>query len=168
MLRAVRSNPRSIAALASAALCAAAPARAANVQTTFQVTATVVPACTVSASTLAFGVYDPTSASPTDAATNVGVTCTNGTAYDVGLDAGAGAGATIAARKMTHSADTLSYALYTDASRTALWGDTIGVNAVAGTGSGALQSLSVYGRIGAHQTAPAGAYTDTITVTVTF
>jgi len=39
---------------------------------------------------------------------------------------------------------------------------------VSGTGTGAAQVLTVYGRIPANQTALIGNYTDTVTVTVTF
>lgn len=132
------------------------------------VSATVVASCDVSSNDLAFGNYDPVVGSPNDAATSIDVTCTNGTAYVVSLDEGLGAGATVAARKMTAGADTLTYSLYQNAGRTAVWGETAGVNTVAATGSGVTQSLNVYGRAPANQTAPAGVFADTITVTVTY
>ena len=75
-------------------------AQAAQTQTTFTVTATVVAACAVSAGNLAFGSYDPTSATPNDKQSTLNVTCTNGTPYAIGLNAGGGSGATVAARKM--------------------------------------------------------------------
>lgn len=74
-------------------------AQAATTTTTFQVTATVNSACTVSATNLTFGVYDPSAAAHDDTST-VTVTCTKATAYDIGLDAGLAAGATVTTRQM--------------------------------------------------------------------
>ncbi len=133
----------------------------------FNVTATVGSTCSVSASNVAFGNY---TASQLDASGAVSVTCTNGTAYAVGLNAGTGTAATVATRRMTGpSSQTLIYSLYQDALRTLLWGNTVGIDTVAGTGNGATQTLTVYGRVPAAQlTVGAGSYTDTITVTVSY
>lgn len=157
-------------ALAAGLFLAGAPgaALAATDTDTFAVTATVVASCDVVAQDLAFGNYDPVSPTPLDAATTMSVFCTNGTTYTVALNPGIGAGATVAARRMTNGGDTLTYSLYQDAARANVWGQTIGTNTVAGTGSGAPQALDVYGRAPINQTAPAGAYVDTITVTVTY
>ncbi|HKI74097.1 MAG TPA: spore coat U domain-containing protein [Pseudomonadales bacterium] len=135
---------------------------------TFQVTANVNAACTVSANDLAFGVYDPFSATPTDATSTMDVLCTNTTDYDVGLDAGTGTGATVASRKMSSGANLLNYSLYQDSGRATVWGETVGTDTVSGTGIGTSQSLTVYGRLFALQNAVPGAYSDTVTVTVTF
>lgn len=143
-------------------------AQAATEQTTFTVSATVVAACAVSASNLSFGNYNPTLGAPNDNQTSLLVTCTNGSSYNVGLDAGAGTSATVAARKMMHSSNALSYTLYRDSNRTLVWGDSVGSNTLASSGTGAAQTINIYGRIAAAQTAPAGSYSDTITVTVTF
>ena len=64
--------------------------------------------------------------------------------------------------------DTLDYGLYTDVGRATNWGNTVGDDAVTGTGSGAAQTLTVYGQIPAGQLIEIGAYTDTITATVTY
>ncbi len=143
-------------------------AHAATDTTQFQVTATVVASCDVSANALAFGAYDPVAATPDDAATTISVTCTNGAGYEIGLDEGLGAGAAIAARRMQNGAEILQYGLFTDALRTQIWGETIGVDTVAAQGIGAVQVFTIYGRIPAQQSAPAGAYSDTILVTVTY
>ncbi|GAM99988.1 sigma-fimbriae tip adhesin [alpha proteobacterium U9-1i] len=157
-------------AILGLALTAAAAfnAHAATDSDTMAITATVVASCSVDASDLLFGDYDPVAASPLDIGTSIGVTCTNGTAYVVSLDEGLGAGATVASRRMTAGADTLTYSLYRNAGRTNVWGETAGVNTVAGTGSGAEQDIDVFGRVPANQTAPAGAFSDTVTVTVTY
>lgn len=141
---------------------------AATASTSFAVTATVNASCSISANPLAFGGYDPFSASPNDALTTLSATCTATTPYTVGLNAGTGSGATVATRKMTSSSNTLNYSLYQDAARTTVWGSTIGTDTVAGTGIGTAQSLTVYGRIPASQNVPAGNYNDTIIVTITY
>jgi spore coat protein U-like protein len=96
------------------------------------------------------------------------VQCTNTTPYNIGLDAGTGSGATVAARKMSNGGATLIYSLYCDSARTVLWGNTVGTDTVAGIGTGASQSYNVYGRVPAQTTPVAATYTDTVTVTVTY
>jgi spore coat protein U-like protein len=145
---------------------------AATTTTTFSVTATVNAVCGVSASTLGFGVYNPTSATNLDATTTISVTCTNGTAYNVGLNAGTGSGASVTTRKLTRTAggsETVDYSLYQEIGRTTVWGDTVSTDTVAGTGNGSAQPLTVFGRIpGSQTTTPVASYSDTITVTVTY
>jgi spore coat protein U-like protein len=142
------------------------PAVAATVTTTFGVTATVQATCLVSASSLAFGTY---TGAVVDTASSVSVTCTNTTPYNVGLSVGLATGATVTTRKMTGPASALlSYALFSDSSRTVNWGQTIGTDTVTGTGNGAAQAISVFGRLASGQFVAPGAYTDTITATVTY
>lgn len=144
------------------------PANAAVTTTTFQATATVSSACSVTAANLAFGTYNPLSPSATTATTTVTVQCTLLSAYTIGLNAGTGSGATVSARKMTKGADTLDYSLYQDASHSQVWGETIGTDTVAGTGTGVAQAITVYGRIPASQNVNVGAYADTIIVSVNY
>lgn len=158
----------SAGALLALWLVGANSAHAATEQTTFTVSATVVAACAVSASNLSFGNYNPTLGAPNENQTSMLVTCTNGASYNVGLDAGAGSGATAASRKMMQSSNALTYTLYRDSNRTLVWGDSVGSDTLASSGTGAQQTINIYGRIAAAQTAPAGSYSDTITVTVTF
>ncbi|KSV64860.1 spore coat protein U [Sinorhizobium sp. GW3] len=104
-----------------------------------------------------------------DQSTTIGVQCTTGTPYTVGLSAGAGSGATVALRKMTGpAAATINYILYRDTARTQLWGVTAGTDTVAGTGNGNVQNLTVYGRVPPQATPAAGVYTDTVAITVTY
>ncbi|MFA6051999.1 MAG: spore coat U domain-containing protein [Methylobacter sp.] len=145
-------------------------AQAATTTTTFQVTATVNSACTVSATNLTFGVYDPSAAAHDDTST-VTVTCTKATAYDIGLDAGLAAGATVTTRQMQHATltDLLNYSLYSDAGRTTNWGNTVSTDTVhVASATGAAENHTVYGRIATGQYVTAGSYADTITVTVTY
>lgn len=135
------------------------------------VTATVAASCIVDTATLAFGTTTSAAilAGNTDALGTVLVTCTNGSAYVIALDSGAGAGATLASRKMTAGQDLLNYTVFADAARTTVWGDgTSSSLTVAGTGTGLAQSISAYGRIFADQNAPAANYTDVIAVSVSY
>jgi spore coat protein U-like protein len=163
---------RGISFAAVAALIAGAAyapqANAATATTTFAVTAAVSQTCLVVATPLAFGTYDPTSATPTDGTTTVTVTCTTATPYNVGLSAGGGTGATVASRKMTSGSNLLNYTLYQTAAHTTVWGQTVGTDTIAGTATGLPIAYTVYGRIPAQQSVGSGAYTDTITVTVTY
>jgi spore coat protein U-like protein len=144
----------------------AIPAFAATASTTFQVTATVSATCSISASDLTFGTY---SGAQLDGSTTLSVTCTNSTAYNVGLNAGNGAGATVSGRKMTGpSSATLDYALFQDSSHTINWGNTPGTDTKSGTGNGSAQSLTVFGRVAASQFPAPGAYSDTISATINF
>jgi spore coat protein U-like protein len=143
--------------------CASASAQA-TATTTFAVTATVQATCAVSATALPFGTYSTTQL---DGTSTITVTCTNTTPYNVGLDAGTGASATVSARKMTGpGAATLNYSLFSNTGRTTNWGNTTGTDTVVGAGTGSAQILTVYGRIAAGQYVAPGSFTDTITATV--
>ncbi|WP_348629917.1 spore coat U domain-containing protein [Mesorhizobium sp. M7D.F.Ca.US.004.03.1.1] len=129
---------------------------------------TITASCTISsASTLNFGSSGVIAAN-VDQTSTVQVQCTNTTPYNIGLDAGTGSGATVAARKMTNGASTITYSLYSDSGRTTVWGSTIGTNTVSATGTGSAQSFTVYGRVPTQSTPAPAAYTDTVTVTVTY
>lgn len=143
-------------------------ANAAVTTTTFPVTATVGSACSVAAANLDFGTYNPLSPSPTSATTTITIQCTLLSAYTIGLNAGTGSGATVAVRKMTKVADTLNYSLYQDAAHSLVWGETIGIDTVAGVGTGLATPTTVYGLIPASQSVNTGAYADTITVSVNY
>ncbi len=134
--------------------------------TSFSVSATVRAACAVSATSLAFGNYAGVSLNATSTIT---ATCTNTTPYNIGLNAGTATGATVTNRSMTGpAAALLHYSLFSDSARTVNWGNTIGTNTVAKTGSGAAQTLTVYGQVPAGQHVTPGSYADTITVTLTY
>ncbi|MCL4525890.1 MAG: spore coat U domain-containing protein [Gammaproteobacteria bacterium] len=140
--------------------------QASTATATFTVSATVAATCTISATNLAFGTYN---GALTNANSTVTVTCTNTTPYNVGLNAGTATAATVSTRAMTGpSSATLSYGLFQNASYTTNWGDTIGTDTETGTGNGSAQALTVYGQIPAGQYPAPGAYTDTITATITY
>ena len=123
--------------------------------------------CSVSASGVAFGVIGVLEFAE-DATGEVSVTCLDGLPYTIGLDGGGGA-AGPTNRRMSSGSNLIPYGLYKDSARSQHWGqlgDSDGP--VSDTGTGPLQLFQVFGRVPA-QTAPTpGAYSDVITVTVTY
>jgi spore coat protein U-like protein len=134
--------------------------------TTFNVTATVPTTCTVAANNLDFGTVGVLSTN-TDASTTLSPVCTNGTPYNVGLDKGANGGS-VTARQMKAGSALINYSLFSNSGRTTNWGNTVGTDTVAGTGTGSAQSLTVYGRIPPQATPSPATYNDTIVVTLTY
>ena len=157
-------------ALGASLLVVPAAGLAGTASGSLTVNATVTANCTVSTSAVNFGSVNTLSGSPVDATGGVTVTCTNGTGWTASSDVGSGGGATFASRKMASGGNLLNYTLYTDAARTNVWGDGTGSTAtVTGTGSGVAQNFTIYGRVPAGQTsAPAGSYSDTVAVTITY
>lgn len=141
---------------------AATPALAASTSTTFTVSATVVASCSVSASNLAFGSY--TGTANVDQTSTISVTCTNGTDYSVALNDGANASGSTR-RMVNGGTNYLTYEMYSNAGRTTVWN---AASPVAGTGNGSAQSITLYGRVPSGQNVPAGSYSDTVQVTVTY
>jgi spore coat protein U-like protein len=148
----------------------ATPATAGSKDTSLTVNATVSANCSISAAPVNFGPVDTLTATAVDGTGGVTVTCTNGTGWTAAADIGAGSGASFATRRMTSSGNTLNYTLFTDSNRSIIWGDGTGVTATVGnTGSGAAQVFTVYGRVpGGQSSAPAGSYSDTVNVTITY
>ncbi|KQR78651.1 spore coat protein U [Burkholderia sp. Leaf177] len=139
---------------------------------TFTVSLTLQANCTIAATPLNFGTNGVLAAA-INQQTTLAVTCTNTTPYNVGLDGGNVSGSTVAARLLAgtatgNTATTVGFQLYQDAGRTTLWGNTQGTNTVAGTGTGAAQSISVYGQVPAQATPRPDLYQTTVTATVYF
>ena len=150
---------------------AAQPAYAATTTSSLSVDATVTANCSVSTTAVNFGSVNVLSGANVDATGGLSVTCTNGTAWAASANAGAGTGASLATRKMASGANLLNYGLYTESTRTTVWGDGAGgtTGTFSGTGSGSAQASTIYARVPSGQTSvPAGSYADTVTVTVTY
>jgi spore coat protein U-like protein len=138
-----------------------------NANTTFNVTATVVTACTVSATAMSFGTVVPSTTLATyPTQSSISVNCSTGDVYTIALTAGGGTGAIETSRFMMNGANKLAYALFNDSLRTVNWGTAAGT--VSGTGTGAAVPYTVYGQISAQTVPVNGAYSDTITVNVTY
>src|SRR6202022_2487595 len=111
--------------------------------TTFTVQLTITASCVInSASTLNFGSQGVLTVN-VDNTSTLQVQCTHTTPYNIGLDAGTGLGATVAARLLSNGANTIIYSLYSDSGRPTVWGNTVGANTVAATGTGASQSFTI-------------------------
>ena len=156
---------------AAIAAVVATPALAATTTNTMPVSVNVINSCTVAATPMAFGAPTTIGSANIDTTSTVSLVCTNGASYDVALDSGLNAVGT--QRYMSNGATTpvkVPYGIFTDAARSASWGSTTGTNTVAGTaGTSGAVTLVAYGRIPSTATSVgAGAYLDTVTVTVTF
>jgi spore coat protein U-like protein len=148
-------------------------AQAGTATTTFAVTATVNATCAATATTLAFPAYTPGAGAVTNNST-ISVKCTKNTPYTVALNAGTTTGDAFTQRLMASGTNTLQYNLYTTAAFATVFGDGTGTTATsAGTGAGVAtaNTITVYGQLldsTANQLAVPGAYSDTITVTVSY
>lgn len=136
--------------------------------TSFDVTITIVADCSIAPpATLDFGTTGVLIADVT-ATTDLAVTCTSGTPFQIGVDEGTTSGGTITTRLMTNGADTVAYQLFQDAAQTVNWGNTLGADTLASTGTGSTQTFPVYGVVPPQATPSTGTYTDVVGVTVTF
>jgi len=142
------------------------PAQGLTAQTTFRVTAKVQAVCEVTATDLSFGTYTAQAGTPLLGTTLLQATCTPGSTYNIGLNEGTSPGATVNQRKMVLGAQALNYQLYSDTSRTTIWGNTPGTDTVTGVGTGLAVDHTVFGSVPAKQVIPAGDYQDTITVRI--
>jgi spore coat protein U-like protein len=148
-------------------------------------TGTAPCTCSIAVSNMPFGNYQFTNVTPTDSQTTVTVTCTSGSLQSLSANytiSGNFGGNPSTARFMTGPLGSqLSYNLYTNMTRTTIWGDgTSGTAIINGSCSqdcpviilcgprSCNSSHTVYGRIPAAQTVAAGSYSQIIQVTVTF
>jgi spore coat protein U-like protein len=158
--------------LALAIVAASASAWADTQTTTFNVLLTITKACnfTTAATDVNFGSVASTATNVQNVG-NLRVTCTKGTGYNIGLSAGNGTAATVGARTMkgatAGNTDEVGYTLYREIGRTSNWGNTVGTDTVAGTGTGLEQNVPVYGAL-ASANFTADTYSDVITATVTY
>lgn len=120
--------------------------------------------CGINVPTLSFGEYDPFSNQALDSASHIAISCDVATNYSIALSPGSGS---YTLRAMTSGAHRLDYNLYTDATRTTIWGDGTGITVLV-SGNAATANHTVYGRIPPRQNAHVGAYIDAITVTLNY
>lgn len=167
--------------VAAALMFSPAPACAVTVTSSFTVNATIQNGCVFGVSsssssnmgTLSFG-SQSAAATNVDVASSAGsgsviVTCTPGTSVTIALDYGVNGGSSTQRYvKNTAGTRTLPYQLYHDAARTQVWGTGSLALSIAAFPS-ATQTYTVYARyFGATPLPPAGQYTDSITVSLTY
>lgn len=146
-----------------------APAFSADT-TTFNVKITILNACDVDATAATdvdFGSVASTAVN-IDNAGALNVRCTPLTPYNIALNNGQN-GATVTDRKMANGAVMVPYQLYRDSARAVgdVWGATVGTNTYAGTGTGLVQNVPVYGRVPSANF-PAAGYNDVVTATIIY
>ncbi|MCA1324011.1 spore coat U domain-containing protein [Herbaspirillum sp. alder98] len=133
--------------------------------------------CTASATPISFGQYNPQSSANIDNTGTITVTCQAVVAslfiiYNVQLSTGS-SGA-YSQRKMLNGTTPMSYQLYTSSAHSIVWGD--GSSGTQQVSDGYLLQLigpvsknyTVYGRVTGSQNVKAGAYTDTVTILITY
>jgi spore coat protein U-like protein len=137
-----------------------------------------VASCSATATSVPFGSYDPTSATPLTPTGSVSVSCnliagvSLLVAYTVTLSTGS-SGSYIT-RKMTGTATPMNYNLYLNGSWTQVWGDGVSGGSVSksdgyllGLGS-VSKSYTVYAKLPAQQLVAAGGYADSIVVSISY
>jgi len=138
---------------------------------TFDVTMKIIEDCTIATAPLDFGQSQGVLATTVTGNTTISVVCTNTTPYNLGLNAGTGTGSNGTTRYMSGQAagntGTVQFNLY-QTSGSGVWGNTQGTNTRGGTGSGAAQTITVYGEVPAQNTPAPDTYRSTITATVYF
>ena len=119
-------------------------------------------ACTVSPGTVNFGSYSTFAVVPLDATLTLNVTCTPRTTVTISLGPSFTSGST-SPRQMSSPATStlLNYNLYSNKKRATLWGE--GINSVALNSN---KPIKIYGRIPSGQMVEAGAYSDSLIVSV--
>lgn len=137
---------------------------------TFDVTMRIVADCAIAVNGIDFGQTQGVLATAVAASSNISVTCSNTTPYNIGLNAGTGAGSNGTTRYLSGTGantSTVRFNLY-QAPGASPWGNTQGTDTLGGTGNGSAQNLTVYGEIPAQATPTPDSYKSTITATVYF
>ena len=144
------------------ALVAISPASAATQTANLGVSANIAGTCSIGVGSMAFGAY---SGSVLNSSATFTFNCTSGIGY--AISAGNGNNFSVTRRLTSGGANYLGYARYTDAARTNSWDATNG-HTIPGSGSGADQTITVYGQIPASQSANTGNFNDTVQMTITY
>lgn len=134
----------------------------------FIVKASVTASCSLSVSDMNFGNIAADVVAAVDQIATISLSCTNASAYTIGLSQGAHfVDSGPLGRRMKNGDNLLAYGLYLDDARSESWGHDAG-SIASGVGTGGGQSISVFGRILSNQEAFTGTYSDTVVVIVTY
>ncbi|PKB14025.1 spore coat protein U-like protein [Novosphingobium kunmingense] len=148
-------------------LVAAMPSHAGQTTYTMPVSASVINGCTINALPLTF--IAPAASNPAiNSITSLTVQCTPNIAFTIDIDTGLyGNGINRRVRHTTSNAY-INYDVYRDPPRSQVWGTGQAKNVTGNSGPTGTVVVPVYGRLGATNNLRAGAYTDTLTVTISF
>ena len=127
--------------------------------------------CSMTVGPMNFANYDPSSADDALGTGTIESTCTAGGTAKITMGEGSSpdTGSSLSApdRRMVLGSEFLSYALYSDESRSTAWGNTAATGkGIVGTGSAA--NTTVYGKITAGQAVGSGSFADSVVVTLTY
>ena len=139
------------------------------------VPALAVTVCEVSATGMAFGAYNAISSQHVDTLGTITVTCTGtvGDPVNLTLTLSAGNGS-YTNREMTDGTHNMLYNLYTDGSRSQVWGDGTGgtgtvTDSFTMSSSVEVKNYTVYGRIfGSQNQLVVQSYSDSVAVTLNY
>lgn len=126
--------------------------------------------CSVNASPLDFGTYDTESPVPLDVTANIRARCSGNVFFAI-FRLSPGSSGDALNREMVSTNGVLGYNIYTNSSRTRIWGDGTGGTGLVwriAFGGQRRWDIPVYGRVFAGQDPWPGSYADNIVVTVTF
>lgn len=145
---------------------------AAQVDSPMAVTATVTGTCLLTANPMTFSNSITTLAAAVTAASTLDLDCTAGIPYKIGMGAGNnGLGFPNTTRRMSDGASHfMTYDVYIDAGYGNRFDDVItggAANTISANGAGAI-SIPIYGKIPTQTTPPAGTYSDSLMVSVTY
>lgn len=125
--------------------------------------------CTVTATPVAFGNYDPLSATPRNRNGRISVACNGRGTFTVALSTGQSGAYNPRYMLSGATSDRLDYNLYTSAARSIVFGDgTGGTQTVSKGFRNNTKTVTVFGQIPAMENISAGTYSDSIVATVTF
>lgn len=132
-------------------------------------------ACSLTVTNVVYGTYTPARYAPLDGMGNISVACDaiQGQSIAYTLVLNSGSSGAYGVRKMGNLGYAINYNNYLDAARTQIWGDgnagsrvlTDGYSGISGLN---VRNYTVYGRIPGNQAVPAGNYSDSIIVTLTY
>lgn len=132
------------------------------------VTATIPPLCYLTVNGINFGAHSTSFSSDIAATGSIAPQCSNTQSYTVSLGGGLSGATNPTQRKMSNGSLQVTYGLYRDNAHALPWGSTVGVDTVAGTGTGSQQSITVYGRLPVQAVPGSGTYSDSVVVTLTY
>jgi spore coat protein U-like protein len=124
--------------------------------------------CTISMPALVTGPIVDGLSNPGSVGNTLTIRCTpSGVSVKIGINYGIGAGSGGASNYATGPSSTkLAYQVFKDSGFTQHWGDSLGVNTMTVTTTGANQNYTAYFRAPAQSAPIPGTYTDTITIFV--
>lgn len=141
---------------------------ATNLPFGFTVSASVPRSCALQVTpNLDFGTHPGPIAAVYDNTTTLSMQCRGGTPWTLSLDNGKYPDSGTRRMRIDGTDSYVRYGLYYDANRSLPWGQGTS-DTLAGSGTGAVDTRTVYGRVPSGQNVPAGIYSDTVTATITY